>query len=799
MGKRRRYSRPKPPSERKSSASDVAPKKAAPQASKATPAAAVAIGGNYFPTEKRGLWPTQLFESAMVPYSLTPRNWRAEMPHLAAVFLMVLFLYGLTTPRLVALEDDGLFISNLHFFGVAHPPGYPIHTLLGSIFYHLMPFGTPAFKGHLFSGFAGAGACAAIYAIVAMLTQGRVFAYLGGLAYAVSDTFWSQAIIAEVYTLNSMFFFIVMALCLRYAGHSGRSGKSHRRLFMAITIIYGLGVANHYPLLGLGSIGLGMMVLSQIGNILPRVILGLLGVIIGAAPPYFAMIWRSGYNIAENPANFYGPLGFFGLNDADKIVDFSFYFFRSGYSGVDKQSGVGLEDKLAFAKTLADDMWWQFTPLGFIFVVIGFIVMARSRYNWLWLSFSASWFMSSVLLVYLLDFKAEFIWMAAFRVYHLLAFGIMAIWLAIGAAWAAGRVSAVSPILGRQAGIFILTAVVGLTAAAHWEKNNRREYDWSHNLAVAKLKSVEPNAVLFTFDDLDLPVGYLHFVEGMRPDLKVYNDQGLVYGDRLYSPLMQDYAPPQAPNAQSKHKILRSFVERVDRPIYYHTARQKLYAHPRFGSDFMGFFRRVNREGAHERIILSDSLKIWLQENISLHGEIVDLWTRQQHFATVSQLVNAVQLASYHGLEITDEWRELIDRALDKNALARLSSNSQRLTFRQIDEEGMRRELEWMKKFEPTDEPLLGRQLTAIFYWQKALFARTLGDESIPVEETLLLGSAANVASDNPASQELILLYRNEERHCELITLTESLYPDPDKIPRPMLASLRQARNQGQC
>ena len=409
------------------------------------------------------------------------------------------------------------------------------------------------------------------------------------------------------------------------------------------------------------------------------------------------------------------------------------------------------------------------------------------------------WFMSSVLLVYLLDFKAEFIWMAAFRVYHLLAFGIMAIWLAIGAAWAAGRVSAVSPILGRQAGIFILTAVVGLTAAAHWEKNNRREYDWSHNLAVAKLKSVEPNAVLFTFDDLDLPVGYLHFVEGMRPDLKVYNDQGLVYGDRLYSPLMQDYAPPQAPNAQSKHKILRSFVERVDRPIYYHTARQKLYAHPRFGSDFMGFFRRVNREGAHERIILSDSLKIWLQENISLHGEIVDLWTRQQHFATVSQLVNAVQLASYHGLEITDEWRELIDRALDKNALARLSSNSQRLTFRQIDEEGMRRELEWMKKFEPTDEPLLGRQLTAIFYWQKALFARTLGDESVPVEETLLLGSAANVASDNPASQELILLYRNEERHCELITLTESLYPDPDKIPRPMLASLRQARNQGQC
>ena len=73
---------------------------------------------------------------------------------------MVLFLYAYTTPRLVGLEDDGLFISNLHFFGVAHPPGYPIHTFLGGIFYHLLPFGTPAFKGHFFSGFVGAiGVC----------------------------------------------------------------------------------------------------------------------------------------------------------------------------------------------------------------------------------------------------------------------------------------------------------------------------------------------------------------------------------------------------------------------------------------------------------------------------------------------------------------------------------------------------------------------------------------------------------------------------------------------------------------
>ena len=134
-----------------------------------------------------------------------------------------------------------------------------------------------------------------------------------------------------------------------------------------------------------------------------------------------------------------------------------------------------------------------------------------------------------------LDFKAEYIWLAAFRVYHLLAFGVMAICWRWGGA-GGGFCGRLSP------------AVRRLLPVRHWRRLSvlpplrigtktiaaiiagRTIWQW-------RTDSVEPNAVLFTFDDLDLPVGYLHFVEGMRPDLKVYNDQALVYGDRLYSPL----------------------------------------------------------------------------------------------------------------------------------------------------------------------------------------------------------------------------------------------------------------------
>ena len=509
----------------------------------------------YFPPERFSLWPTQFVEAIDKPYRLVPRNWRAELPHMLAVFFMVLFLYAYTTPRLVGLEDDGLFISNLHFFGVAHPPGYPIHTFLGGIFYHLLPFGTPAFKGHFFSGFVGAIACAAIYATVAMLLRGRQFAYLGGLAYGASQTFWSQAIIAEVYTLNAMFFFIVLALLVAYTGHTGRSGRSHRRLFCALTFVYGLGLANHYPILGLGSIGLGLMALPQFRNIISNMFLGLMFLILGAVPPF---LWMVGRSHVITPANFYGLI--------ESLEQFLFYVLRKGYSGVDKQAGVGWDDKLVFFESLVNDMVWQFTPLGFAFVVLGFIAMSRSRYNWLWLSLTVSWFMSSLLLVILLDFKAEFIWLSAFRVYHLLAFGIMAIWLALGAAWFIDLLrSFMSLLTRRNLGFMIAASVVGLSVAAHWELNNRRDYRWAHDLAVAKLNSVEPNSVLFTFDDLDLPVGYLHFVEDLRPDLKVYNDQGLVYGERLYSPLIPDKAPPGSPNVQNKSAVLRDFIEKTNR------------------------------------------------------------------------------------------------------------------------------------------------------------------------------------------------------------------------------------------
>ena len=738
----------------------------------------------YFPPDRRPLWPTEFIEAASRPYRLIQRDWNAEKIHLIGVFALVLLLYALTTPRLVTLEDDGLFIANMEYFGVAHPPGYPFHTFLGGIFYHLLPFGTPAFKGHFFSGFAGAIACSAVYACVIMLVNGRIFGYLAGVGYGASKTFWSQAIIAEVYTLNAALFFIILALCIKYASHSGRSQRRHINLLKAIAFIYGLGIATHYPILGLGTSGLFLLVLSQWRNILPHTPVALGFLFLGAAPPYAWMVWRS-HDIT--PANFYGPI--------EDWQQFQFYVLRSGYSGVDKQSGVGIEDKIIFARSLADDMLWQYTPIGLIFIIIGFIIMARSRYNWMWLALATSWFTSSVLLVGLLDFKATFIWLAAFRVYHLLAYGIMAIWLAIGAAWFVDALRFLPAIARRQLGGLIALIVIGYTITAHWQLNNRREYRWAHDLAVAKINSIEPNSVLFLFDDLDLPVGYLHYVEGMRPDLTVYNDQGLVYGNRLYSPLIPDHAPENNPNILNKEIILRDFMEKTDRPIYHHPQRLRLYRHPRYGSDIMGFLRRVNRQTPQERIILSELLKRWLSDNVGVGDAITDLWTKQQHYSTVSQLINTIILASTHGFELDDAWLEIIERARENNAQARMSTTATYINAGLFSEEQLERELIWMEAYDIDSESILDKNAKAVFFSIRANIVAILhGVEHPGYEAALLEGIKRSDSPANAALRPLLHLYHQDKRYCEFIDLIDRYYKKPDDIPVQILRDVRQAR-----
>lgn len=178
----------------------------------------------------------------------------AGLVHSLLVFVFVFLVYWLTIPRELSLADDGFFVLNSFSLGISHPPGYPAYSFLGKLF-TLIPVGTVAFRVHLLSAVLGALTCVMLWHCMQMIVEEKKYAYLASLSFGFSPVFWSQAIIAEVYTLNTAIFFALFLLVLnlrRVVTAEGFVGINAYLVKLALLggLLFGLGLSNHWPLTG---------------------------------------------------------------------------------------------------------------------------------------------------------------------------------------------------------------------------------------------------------------------------------------------------------------------------------------------------------------------------------------------------------------------------------------------------------------------------------------------------------------------------------------------------------------------
>src|SRR5437762_4909974 len=79
-------------------------------------------------------------------------------------------LYSLTAARDIVVGDSPELIMAAATLGVAHPPGYPLFTMLGHVF-SLMPLGSIPFRVNLLSVICDALAVGVVYSIAQRLTK----------------------------------------------------------------------------------------------------------------------------------------------------------------------------------------------------------------------------------------------------------------------------------------------------------------------------------------------------------------------------------------------------------------------------------------------------------------------------------------------------------------------------------------------------------------------------------------------------------------------------------------------------
>ena len=506
----------------------------------------------------------------------------------------------MTLPQTVVLEDDGLFLMAAKHLGVAHPPGYPLFTWIGWAFMQL-PWSTDAVGGHLASAALGALACGALYWVARQLEASPWSALAGAWAWGASEHFWSQAIIAEVYTLNALLLFLTYGAVWK-ASHAPQRWSR----WLGAAALYGLSLANHYPLMVLAFPGLVILAWPQWRTVLPKVP-ALLGVtLLSGGLPYAWMVWRS----QQNPEiSFYGPI--------EGWKSFWFYFSRQGYAGVDVSPSAGWWDRWEFLQWFGNELFWQLTPLGLLLALWGALLWLKERSPTLVLSGVAIFVSNSVVLLALLAFDYDYLNIAVFRPYSLVCYGFLALWLTRGLDALLGSNLSRPELRPWAAAVVSVTLFAGLAGAA-WSRNNRAEDHFAEAHAEMVASLLPERAVLIVFGDAETgPLGYYQLVENRRPDVTLISAQGLVYANRLF---------PARSSKRRKQEVLRRFIEATSRPVFY-TVDPEQFPHGQ-GVRHLGFLKEVVRSGTPDSIelIFRPEAEAYFRELLNTLPE--DRWER---------------------------------------------------------------------------------------------------------------------------------------------------------------------------
>ncbi|XP_019779182.2 protein O-mannosyl-transferase TMEM260 isoform X2 [Tursiops truncatus] len=133
-----------------------------------------------------------------------------------AVFAAVAAVFTLTLPPSVPGGDSGELITAAHELGVAHPPGYPLFTLVAKLAIILFPFGSVAYRVNLLCGLFGAVAAALLFFTVFRLSGSYAGGILAAGVFSFSRLTWQWSIAAEVFSLNNLFVGLLMALTVHF-------------------------------------------------------------------------------------------------------------------------------------------------------------------------------------------------------------------------------------------------------------------------------------------------------------------------------------------------------------------------------------------------------------------------------------------------------------------------------------------------------------------------------------------------------------------------------------------------------
>lgn len=157
--------------------------------------------------------------------------------------ILFLILYWQTLAPGLLPADSGEFQWVAAELGVAHPPGFPLYTLLTHLMTRLPIGETAAFRVNLFSAIVSATTLFCTGWAAWALTRDRFATAVALLTLGTATTFWAQATTANIRSLTGLFAALAFYLLIRLRH---QRGESFNRTLITAVFFTSIGI-NHHP------------------------------------------------------------------------------------------------------------------------------------------------------------------------------------------------------------------------------------------------------------------------------------------------------------------------------------------------------------------------------------------------------------------------------------------------------------------------------------------------------------------------------------------------------------------------
>ncbi|MFN2556709.1 MAG: protein O-mannosyl-transferase family [Nitriliruptorales bacterium] len=175
-----------------------------------------------------------------------------------------------------------------YVLGVPHVPGYPTYTVVNFLFTHLVPVGSIAYRANLLSAVFAVAAVAVLDRTLLRLGVRRLLSLAISLSFSLTFTFWSHAVVAEVYTLTVLF----MALGLHFLVRWGQLRRDADLLAAMAIFGVALGHALSVYLLAPGLLAYAAVSDRRLLR-RPGMILAAFGFVALGFSQYGYLVWRT--------------------------------------------------------------------------------------------------------------------------------------------------------------------------------------------------------------------------------------------------------------------------------------------------------------------------------------------------------------------------------------------------------------------------------------------------------------------------------------------------------------------------